>query len=173
MNDSFSPLAFADVNSITEAARRAGKAPPVLQAQRDQAIAAAAKEKRERERQERKEAAREKEAREKEAREKREKRLREERAPPHDPPPRDPPPRDDRSHRSPQPHEPSPRRYTVLSPSPPGSVKQLKKLIRGLKKAQAVPGQDAAALAARAQEIDGYECDLDERQRKKRKYGSW
>ena len=52
-------------------------------------------------------------------------------------------------------------------------MRELKKLIRGLKKAQSVPGQEAAALAARAQQIDGYECDIEERERKYRKYGRW
>jgi hypothetical protein len=46
-------------------------------------------------------------------------------------------------------------------------------MIRGLQQAQAIPGQEAAALAARAQQLSGYECDLDERKRQKRKYGSW
>ena len=36
-------------------------------------------------------------------------------------------------------------------------MRVLKKLIRGLKQAQAIPGQEPAALAARAQELDGYE----------------
>ena len=57
--------------------------------------------------------------------------------------------------------------------SPPGSVRQLRKQIRGLKAAQAIPGQEPAALAARAQEIDGLECDMEERERKFRKYGQW
>ena len=52
-------------------------------------------------------------------------------------------------------------------------MRQLKKLIQGLKQAQAIPNQEPAALAARALEIDGYECDLEERQRKYRKYGHW
>ena len=52
-------------------------------------------------------------------------------------------------------------------------MKKLKKLIRGLKQAQAIPGQEPAALAARSQELDGYECDLEERERKFRKYGRW
>ena len=78
-----------------------------------------------------------------------------------DVPPRSPAPRSS-SLRPPQP-----------SPSPPGSVRQLKKMIRGLKQAQAIPGQVPADLAARAQQLDGYECDLDERMRQKRKYGRW
>ena len=57
--------------------------------------------------------------------------------------------------------------------SPPGSVRQLRKQIRGLRAAQAIPGQEPAALAARAQEIDGLECDMEERERKFRKYGQW
>ena len=57
--------------------------------------------------------------------------------------------------------------------SPPGSVRQLRKQIRGLRAAQAIPGQEPAALAARAQEIDGLECDIEERERKFRKYGLW
>ena len=57
--------------------------------------------------------------------------------------------------------------------SPPGSVRQLRKQIRGLRAAQAIPGQEPAALAARAQEIDGLECDVEERERKFRKYGQW
>ena len=46
-------------------------------------------------------------------------------------------------------------------------------MIRGLKQAQAISGQEPTALAARAQQLDRYECDLDERERKKRKYGRW
>ena len=92
------------------------------------------------------------------------------------PPPRKPPaarrglpaaiPRVD-APRSPASRSPQP------SPSPPGSVRALKKMIRGLQQAQAIPGQEAAALAARAQQLSGYECDLDERKRQKRNYGSW
>jgi hypothetical protein len=52
-------------------------------------------------------------------------------------------------------------------------VKQLKKLISGLKTAQAIPSQAAADLAARAITLDGYECDLAERVRQKRKRGKW
>ena len=52
-------------------------------------------------------------------------------------------------------------------------VKQLKKVINGLKRAQSIPGQEPAALARRAQELDGYEDDLSERVRKFRKYGNW
>ena len=52
-------------------------------------------------------------------------------------------------------------------------MKQLKKLTSGLKTAQAVPGQDPAALAMRAITLDGYECDLADRLRRKRKYGVW
>ena len=96
--------------------------------------------------------------------------------PPREPPPlRDPPPRDRSRERTSPRHSPthSLRRHQELSPSPPRSVKQLKKIIGGLKRAQSIPGQDPAALAARAQELDGYEEDLAERQRKFRKYGSW
>ena len=39
--------------------------------------------------------------------------------------------------------------------SPPPSVKALKKQARGLKAAQAIPGQEPSAMAARAQQIDG------------------
>ena len=52
-------------------------------------------------------------------------------------------------------------------------MKALKKQIRGLKAAQAEPGQEASERAARAQQIDGLECDLEERERKFRKYGKW
>ena len=34
-------------------------------------------------------------------------------------------------------------------------------------------GQEPSALAARAQQMDGLECDIEERERKFRKYGSW
>ena len=57
--------------------------------------------------------------------------------------------------------------------SPPGSVKALKRQLRGLKAAQSITGQEPAAMAARAQQMDGVEADLDERQRKFRKYGQW
>jgi uncharacterized protein (DUF3084 family) len=52
-------------------------------------------------------------------------------------------------------------------------VKALKKQVRGLKAAQAVPGQEPSAMATRAQQIDGLECELEERERKFRKYGRW
>ena len=57
--------------------------------------------------------------------------------------------------------------------SPPGSIKALKRDIRGLRVAQSIPGQEPSALAARAQQIDGLECALEDRERKHRKYGSW
>ena len=80
--------------------------------------------------------------------------------PPYQPPPYQPPP-----------YQPpyQPQQYD----SPPPSVKALKKQIRGLKAAQAIPGQEPSAMAARAQQIDGLECELDERERKFRKYCSW
>ena len=56
--------------------------------------------------------------------------------------------------------------------SPPGSVRALKKQVRGLKAAQFIPGQEPSAMAARAQ-IDGLECELEERERKFRKYRRW
>ena len=83
---------------------------------------------------------------------------------PHDPPPsplRDPP----SSHNSPLPRR-SPRQHP--SPSPPGSVKALKKSLRVLKAAQAYEG-----TAQRAGEIEGVQTDLEERERKYRKYGRW
>ena len=97
--------------------------------------------------------------------------------PPRDPPPRDPPPRDPPP-RDPPPRDlpPSPRQRPSPrgeSPSPPRSVQQLKRLISGLKAAQAVPGQEPAAKTARAQELDGAEFDLAERVRKCKKYGHW
>ena len=52
------------------------------------------------------------------------------------------------------------RREREESPSPPRSVKQVKRLINGLKTAQAVPGQEPAAKALHAQELDGAEYDL-------------
>ena len=57
--------------------------------------------------------------------------------------------------------------------SPPGSVRALKKQIRGLSAAQVIPGQQPEALAARALQIDGLQTDLEERERKFRKYGHW
>ena len=54
--------------------------------------------------------------------------------------------------------------------SPPPSVKALEKQARGPKAAHAIPGQEPSAMAARAQQIDGLECELDERERKFRKY---
>ena len=57
--------------------------------------------------------------------------------------------------------------------SPPGDVRAMMKQLRGLKAAQAIPGQEPSALAARAQQMDGLECDIEERERKFRKYGSW
>ena len=57
--------------------------------------------------------------------------------------------------------------------SPPGSVRAVKKQIRGLLAAQAIPGQQPADLAARAQQIDGLQTDLEERERKFRKHGHW
>ena len=50
---------------------------------------------------------------------------------------------------------------------------EVKRLIASLKSAQSVSGQEPAALAALAQEIAGYEFDLDERERKKRRNGGW
>ena len=49
----------------------------------------------------------------------------------------------------------------------------MKRQARGLKAAQAIPGQEPSAMAARAQQIDGLECEVDERERKFRKYGQW
>ena len=57
--------------------------------------------------------------------------------------------------------------------SPPGSVRALKKQIRGLSAAQVIPGQQPEALAARALQIDGLQTDLEERERKFREYGHW
>jgi hypothetical protein len=57
--------------------------------------------------------------------------------------------------------------------SPPGSVRQLRKQLRGLKGAQAIPGQTAADLANRAYQISEMEYELEERQRKFKKYGHW
>ena len=71
-----------------------------------------------------------------------------------------------------QQQQPAPR-VSPQSESPPGDVKQLKKQIRGLKAAQAIPGQQPSELAARAQQIDGLESDLEERERKYHKYGHW
>ena len=104
--------------------------------------------------------------------------------PPHDPPRRDRPPPDPRPRALPPPDQPprdcdpppSPRQRPPpheQSPSPPRSVQQLKRLISGLKTAQAVPNQEPAAKAARAQELDGAEYDLAERVRKCKKYGHW
>ena len=73
----------------------------------------------------------------------------------------------------PSPPKPPHRVPEEPSPSPPGSVRQLKKLIRGLRAAQVIPGQEPPALAARAQELAGYECDLEDRERKYRKTGRW
>ena len=155
----------ASMSSRRKAVDAASDPPPTLKALRDQAHAKAERE--------RKAAEKARREREQERERKRERRKpdplppREDPAPPRDPPPRDPPPPRDAS--------PPPRGHyqQQLSPSPPGSVRALKKLIRGLKMAQSVPGQEAAALAARAQQIDGYECDLEERERKYRKYGRW
>jgi hypothetical protein len=57
---------------------------------------------------------------------------------------------------------------TVLSPSPPDSVKKLKRSIAGLNRA-ADYHQDAAAL----QRLGELEYELQERKRKKQKYGTW
>ena len=66
------------------------------------------------------------------------------------------------------------QRVSPQSESPPGDVKQgLKKQIRGLKAAQAIPGQAPSELAARAQQIDGLESDLEEHERKYHKHGHW
>ena len=79
------------------------------------------------------------------------------------PPTRDTPPHDDLSpRRSPRQHQ------TSHSPSPPGSVKAVKKQLRMLKAAQAFDG-----TAQRAGEIEGLQTDLEERERKYRKYGRW
>ena len=71
------------------------------------------------------------------------------------------------------PHAPTCIPCLSLDDSPPGSVKALKRQIRGLKAAQAEPGQEPSARAARAQQIDGLECDLEDRERKFRKHGKW
>ena len=60
-----------------------------------------------------------------------------------------------------------------LLASPAGDVRAMMKQLRGLKAAQAIPGQEPSALAARAQQMDGLECDIEERERKCRKYGHW
>ena len=57
--------------------------------------------------------------------------------------------------------------------SPPGEVRQLKRQLRGLKEAQLEPGQEPSDRAARRQQIAELEDDLEERERKFRKYGSW
>ena len=55
-----------------------------------------------------------------------------------------------------------------MSPSPPDSVKKLKRSIAGLNRA-ADYHQDAAAL----QRLGELEYELQERKRKKQKYGTW
>ena len=82
--------------------------------------------------------------------------------PQRDPPLRDQLPCDQSPRRSPRQHQPQP------SPSPPGSVKAVKKQLRMLKAAQAFDG-----TAQRAGEIEGLQTDLEERERKYRKYGRW
>lgn len=61
----------------------------------------------------------------------------------------------------PPPHQPGSQSYLApqQSDSPPGSVKAAKKQLRGLRAAQIIPGQEPSALAARAQQIDGLECE--------------
>jgi hypothetical protein len=73
----------------------------------------------------------------------------------------------------PQTPQQPPRQQPQEDESPPGSVRALKKQIRGLLAAQAIPGQQPADLAARAQHIEGLQTDLEERERKFRKHGSW
>jgi hypothetical protein len=186
MNRSFDdapPLA----SSVPAAVRHASQPPPQVRELRDGVKKREREEERERKRVEREEERkRERAAREEEECEgERERRKKPPPKlppkPPKPPPPKlppKPPPRDPSSPRdaSPLPERESrrsPRGHAEPSPSPPGSVRKLKKLIRGLKTAQAVPGQAPAELAARAQELDGYECDLEERERKYRKYGKW
>ena len=62
--------------------------------------------------------------------------------------------------RSPRQHEPS--------PSPPASYRALKKQMRGLVAAQAFEATRAGAL-----QIELLQADIDERDRKFRKYGRW
>ena len=73
------------------------------------------------------------------------------------PPPPPPPP--------PQPPPPPP---PPQDQSPPGSVRLLRKQLRGLKGAQGVE-----RTAAREQQICELEFELEERERKYRKYGQW
>ena len=60
---------------------------------------------------------------------------------------------------------------TSLLQSPPSDLRAMMKQLRGLRAAQAIPGQEPSALAARAQQMDGLEYDIEERERKFRKYG--
>ena len=87
-------------------------------------------------------------------------------SPRRDPPRRDPPRRD------PPRHDPPPRdlppRDSAPEESPPGSVRLIRKQLRGLRAAQGVE-----RTAAREQQIGELEFELEERERKYRKNGHW
>ena len=162
MNDTFdSSLPLA--SSIAKAVSVADLAPPKLQVLRDRATEAAKKAEREMQQKARRE------QRERDAAAARNARLPPEKPPPRDPrPPRDPPPPRDPGppppRDNPPPHDPPP----CESASPPGSVRLLRKQLRGLRAAQGVE-----RTAAREQQIGELEYDLEERERKYRKYGRW
>ena len=157
MNDTFGcslPLA----TSIAKAVSVADLAPPKIQVLRDRAADAAKKAEREMQQKARRE------QRERDAAAARNARL-----PPAKPPPRDPrPPRDPPPPRDPGPPPPRDNPPPCESASPPGSVRLLRKQLRGLRAAQGVE-----RTAAREQQIGELEYDLEERERKYRKYGRW
>ena len=90
------------------------------------------------------------------------------------PPPQQPQQPQPRADKPPEPPRESPRRnepprqQPEQSPSPPGSVKLIRKQLRGLRAAQGVE-----RTAAFAQQIGELEYELEERERKHAKYGKW
>ena len=71
----------------------------------------------------------------------------------------------------PPPPPPPPQLHIAADVSPPGSIKQLRRQLRGLREAQTIPGQEASVMAGRAQQISELSFDLEEREHKLRKYG--
>ena len=184
MNDAFTPLSVV-VPSIATAVSRAGEPPPQLKVIRERAKRAArdaerdAERKRQREERERLRAERERlRAERKRPREERERqqRLRPKPQPggdgpllpPPPPPLTDPPPHAATAHAAAV--AATPQHYSMLQQdaSPPGSVRLLRKQLRGLKAAQGVE-----RTAQREQQIGELEYELEERERKYKKYGSW
>ena len=153
------PVMMASIATRTNMVSKAGEPPPAIKIALERKKERKAGEKKEREKQEREKRERETREREKREREKREReKLERERRAAATAGGGGGGGGGDSAAISPLP----PPRPTAqqFSPSPPGSVRQLKKLLRQLKSAQAQPGQEPAALAARAFEIEGYEADL-------------